>query len=228
MKNIIDPQNKSLKLSSLSSADKQIILDIINAELYPKTVKEIKNKVLRTGRKIPEYLITRTLRSLLSEDKVRFKGGRWMNNDAFSQSKTIQTGYSSRIIEFPKLSDTAEQVLPDANRYNPELEDGTWSKFRNLISYYSECLRNEEGADAFSFLDDIGKNYMYATACRPEIELLDHSLAIHIRQTCNESRSHSSPVYRCEHLTTPRLILVKSIACSATSNYSCWLVISFV
>ena len=66
MKNIIDPQNKSLKLSSLSSADKQIILDIINGELYPKTVKEIKNKVLRTGRKIPEYLMHRDISKLLN------------------------------------------------------------------------------------------------------------------------------------------------------------------
>ena len=152
-----------MKLSSTSVTDKKAILDIINEELYPKTAKEIRIKLLRTGRKIPEYLITRTLRSLLSEDKVRYKGGRWMNNETFSQSNTIQTGYPSRIVELPTLSDAAEEVLPNANKPDPEFEDGTWSKFRNLISYYSECLRNEEGADASSFIDDIGKKYMYAT-----------------------------------------------------------------
>ncbi len=83
-----------MELSSTSVTDKKAILDIINEELYPKTAKEIRIKLLRTGRKIPEYLITRTLRSLLSEDKVRYKGGRWMNNETFSQSNTIQTGSS--------------------------------------------------------------------------------------------------------------------------------------
>ena len=122
-----------MKLSSISVTDKKAILDIINEELYPKTAKEIRIKLLRTGRKIPEYLITRTLRSLLSEDKVRYKGGRWMNNETFSQSNTIQTGYPSRIVELPTLSDAAEEALPNANKPDPEFEDGTWSLTDNSV-----------------------------------------------------------------------------------------------
>ena len=45
-------------------------------QTYPCTVKTFRGKLKHTGRDIPEYLITRALRSLLSDDKVRFKGGR--------------------------------------------------------------------------------------------------------------------------------------------------------
>ena len=63
-------------LITLSDKDKKIIGQIIEEQTYPCTVKTLRGKLKHSGRDIPEYLITRALRSLLSDDKVRFKGGR--------------------------------------------------------------------------------------------------------------------------------------------------------
>ena len=64
-------------LNQLSSTETQSILDVLNRERYPKSVRDIRSKLIINGSKIPEYLITRSLRGLLSEGKVHFRGGRW-------------------------------------------------------------------------------------------------------------------------------------------------------
>jgi len=158
-------------LITLSDKDKKIIGQIIEEQTYPCTVKTLRGKLKHSGRDIPEYLITRALRSLLSDDKVRFKGGRWMSNDLYEHVNIPQTGYSTRIVELPTLSSEGEKVISSVLTSKPIDDDsasanisvGTWGHFRKLVSYYSECLRNEEGADASAFIGDIGKKYIYAS-----------------------------------------------------------------
>ena len=164
-----------LGLNMVSESDKNVISQILKEQTYPCTVKVLRGKLKHTGRDIPEYLITRTLRSLLSDDKVRFKGGRWMSNDLYEHVNAPQTGYSTRTVELPTLSSYGEKVISSVLASDPNdngsaatqpttnISEGPWGRFRNLISYYSECLRNEEGADASAFIDDIGKKYIYAT-----------------------------------------------------------------
>lgn len=162
-------------LNTVSDNDKKSIRQIIEEQTYPSTVKVLRGKLKHTGRDIPEYLITRTLRSLLSNDKVRFKGGRWMSNDLYEYVNVPQTGYSIKTVELPTLSSEGQKVISSvlasdtngngsaATQPTTNISEGPWGKFRNLISYYSECLRNEEGADASAFIDEIGKKYIYAT-----------------------------------------------------------------
>ncbi len=62
--------------------------------------------------------------------------------------------YSRELIDFKKTDkDVSEEV--------PKKRSGEWDKFRSLLKYYEECLRNEEGADASAFIDDIGKKYLF-------------------------------------------------------------------
>jgi len=158
-------------LKTLSENDKMTIGQIIEEQTYPCTVKVLRGKLKHTGRDIPEYLITRTLRSLLSDDKIRFKGGRWMSNNLYENINLPQTGFSTKPVELPKLSIEGNKVISsvltsapiDNESESANISDGTWSQFRKLVSYYSECLRNEEGADASAFIDDIGKKYIYAS-----------------------------------------------------------------
>jgi len=159
-------------ISIISKFDKDAIIQILSNEIYPRSVKEIRGKLRHTGINVPEYLITRTLRSLLSEGQLRYKAGRWMSNEVYDQTKVIQTGFSPRSIERPKLSKIGEHVLQikgsDTSGKTTPTENGTsgqvgpWGTFRKLLSYYSECIRNEEGAEASAFVEEIGKKYLYA------------------------------------------------------------------
>jgi len=164
-----------LDLIKVSENDRDAIAQILAAETYPRTVKEIRGKLRHTGRDIPEYLISRALRSLLSDGKLHFKGGRWMSNELYDQVKEVRTGFTQRTVERPQLTLDGERALkPDFKRTSEDEEQsvsdqeahaprGPWDTFRSLAAYYSECLRNEEGADASAFIEDIGKKYLFAS-----------------------------------------------------------------
>jgi len=170
----MDQSTHSIKVSD---NDKEAIEQILFNETYPRTVKEIRGKLKHTGRVLPEYLITRTLRSLLSDGRLRFKAGRWMSNELYDQTQEIQTGFFTRNIERPSLSSTSENILTTQGSKSDEGTNtrptetpgiisnrrrGPWGTFKNLLSYYSECLRNEESADASAYVEEIGKRYLYA------------------------------------------------------------------
>ena len=98
-------------LQTVQDGDKDVITKILAKQSYTCTVKVIKGKLKNTGRDLPEYIITRTLRIFLAEGGARFKGGRWMSNELFGQIKEVQTGFSPRSIERPKLSPNGEKAL---------------------------------------------------------------------------------------------------------------------
>ena len=164
-------------IQSLSKHDETAIVEILQNELYPCSVKDIRRKLKRAGLDYPEYLILRSLRSMLSEGSLRYKAGRWMTSDLFEQIQVAQTGFVPKNIHGPELSaegqkarqisDTPElpstqTIGSDQDESKPESgQDGPWSTFRNLIKYYSECIRSEEGADASGFIGDIGKQYVF-------------------------------------------------------------------
>jgi very-short-patch-repair endonuclease len=157
-----------LTLKHLSPSEVKLILDILDSERYPKSVRDIRSKLKITGRDIPEYLITRSLRSLLLEGKVHFKRGRWISESIKKQLETPSLGFSEKDVNISSLSNTANQILKfdksekTTKNIKKVSRSGDWGTFRLLIDYYIECLRSEEGADASSFVEDIGKNYIFA------------------------------------------------------------------
>ena len=155
-------------ISPLSDFDKQILLEIIREQLYPKSAKELRSLIRKHGLQFPEYLITRALKELISEDKVRFKGGRWMSPELHSQIGTPQSGYSPKTIEAPSLSPEGQKVSIPGKVAVSKIDDddipedrGPWVTFRRLLRYYQECVRDEGGADASSFLNQIGKQFVF-------------------------------------------------------------------
>ena len=133
------------ELKQLTEFDKDEIIQILDVQTYPRTVKQIRGKLKLTGRNLPEYLITRALRSLQSDDKVRFKGGRWMSNEIYENIKVPQTGYTPNIVDFPELSDAGGKAISSSITSKPVLDEssgtesssnissGPWGQFRNLI-----------------------------------------------------------------------------------------------
>ena len=164
-------------IQSLSKNDETAILEILQNELYPSSVKDVRRKLKRVGLDYPEYLILRSLRSMLSEGTLRFKAGRWMTAELFEQVQVSQAGFVPKNIDGPKLStlsqsdgEYSESDFPTESGFtdNGQAEhiskthsSGPWGTFRKLIRYYSECIRSEEGADASGFISDLGKQYIF-------------------------------------------------------------------
>lgn len=164
-------------IQSLSKNDEAEILEILQNELYPSSVKDVRRKLKRIGLDYPEYLILRSLRSMLSEGTLRFKAGRWMTSELFDQVQVSQAGFAPKNIDGPKLSTLSqsdgehpESDLPaesgfadngQAEHISKKDSSGSWGTFRKLIKYYSECIRSEEGADASGFISDLGKQYIF-------------------------------------------------------------------
>jgi very-short-patch-repair endonuclease len=164
-------------IQSLSKHDKTAIIEILQNELYPCSVKDIRRKLKRNGLDYPEYLILRSLRSMLSDGTLRFKAGRWMTSELFEQVQATQAGFAPKNINGPELSTLGESVTQEANdkefadtgftgtdereESSNNINVGPWGTFRKLLKYYSECIRSEEGADASGFIGDLGKQHIF-------------------------------------------------------------------
>jgi len=173
-------------LENVTGKDKDHIFDVLEDETYPCSATDIRMKLKKSGVILPEYLITRSLRILLSEGKAQLNGRKWSISSSF-ESKGSSIGYAPRKIELPIDIFKKEPVSPIIGPKSPpevevcqnndsskilepfgdpdiDLAKGPWGKFRNIISYYMECVRNEEGASASSFIDEIGKKYFFVNS----------------------------------------------------------------
>lgn len=160
-------------LNRITDFEKQILLEVLEEQVYPKSVKELRRLIRTRGINHPEYLITRALRELVSEDKVRFKGGRWMRPELSEQLGIDQAGYIKNSVSPPIVSVATRSILDDQEssiqsehedaEYVPHKEAyrGEWGTFRRLLKYYRECVRDEEGADASGFLTDLNKQFVF-------------------------------------------------------------------
>jgi superfamily I DNA and/or RNA helicase len=175
-------KNNSMTVEDYQDLEKKAVLEALHRSCRGLSVKEIRTAVwVNFKRKLPEYYLSRLLRKLSSDGGVSFQKGRWtLSADNFLNNKAPSR--SSTGVDFPLLSalgldaiDSAATAqcyvttgLPNENlsqSRNPAQEiferSGPWSKFRNLIAYYKECIRNEEGADASAFINEYGRRYLY-------------------------------------------------------------------
>ncbi|MFC1896420.1 hypothetical protein ACFL0Q_07140 [Thermodesulfobacteriota bacterium] len=54
-----------------------------------------------------------------------------------------------------------EEVETKYRQPETEAALGRWGIFRKLLTYYRQCIRNEEGADASAFQNELGKRFLY-------------------------------------------------------------------
>ena len=87
-------------LENVSGEDKDHIFDVLEEETYPCSVTDIRMKLKKRGVALPDYLITRSLRILLSEGKAQLNGRKWSIRSSFD-SKNSSIGYAPRKIEIP-------------------------------------------------------------------------------------------------------------------------------
>lgn len=122
---------------------------------------------------------------LANEGILNPKGNKWSVyiRESESSPKKIETQAVS--LQYPELSPHGLAALKSINPLNPFTQvgpdpkteqplkgtensaqsifeaEGPWSKFRRLVAYYKECVRNEDGPDASAFLSDFGKKFLY-------------------------------------------------------------------
>ena len=74
-------------LENVSGKDKDHIFDVLEEETYPCSVTDIRMKLKKSGVALPDYLITRSLRILLSEGKAQLNGRKWSISSGFEKSR---------------------------------------------------------------------------------------------------------------------------------------------
>lgn len=164
-------------------------VDIENEKIYQllsKSQRALSVSEIRIALKasynesLPDYQITRHLRKRSQEGIYSYLRGKWiLSSETYAQRKKTIDNQEGRIIPpalsalgIDALNNSSEKKLlikkdsTEEEKAEEELQDldllkGPWSKFRSLISYYKECIRSEEGAEATAFLDDFGKTYLH-------------------------------------------------------------------
>lgn len=157
------------------------ILQLLKESQKALSVNEIRLSLkLRHNRVVPNFQIIRYLRGLLKEGNSSYSIGRWtfpseepLHFEKIARRRTrkvappilsplgIDALNKHNKTSLFKYDEKGKYEEPEENSQELKLTRGPWAKFRNLISYYKECVRSEEGADASAFLDDFGSSYLY-------------------------------------------------------------------
>ena len=120
-------------LENVTGEDKDQIFDVLEKETYPCSVTDIRMKLKKRGVALPDYLITRSLRILLSEGKAQLNGRKWSISSGFEKSRRYvkqgsSIGYAPRKIEIPidisKIINCRKPVAPSGPKSPPEGGDG--------------------------------------------------------------------------------------------------------
>ena len=154
-----------LNISDISTA----ILQVLNEAQILLSSRQIASRVRELGFNLSEYQIIAHLRKLNQEGYVTFQGQKWLAN---IKHRPKNKKYLSRI-DFPKLSDETQRILHQVEPASDKITNGpqkvknyrtgnaNWEVFRGLLDYYRQCIRNEEGAEAFAYQNQFGERFLY-------------------------------------------------------------------
>ena len=147
------------------------LTEILSGSPIPLSLKDLGVRLRLSHYGLADYQISALLRGMLREGRVELKNGRWLITPL--SERNIGSSRYFKLIQ-PSLSPEALSCLDRAPR---KLSDGTaegntkeaqplpssdrWATFRKLVAYYKQCIRNEEGADASAFQNEIGKRFIY-------------------------------------------------------------------
>jgi very-short-patch-repair endonuclease len=147
-----------------------LIIEVLNRSASSLTSRQISARVRRKCPNTPDFLVVRSLRDLYREGRVDYVKGRW---HVKLEQTDIDIGHH-HAVHLPRFSDEARSILSKVEHPFHEVSahssdeltqenflEGPWSLFRRLVRYYRQCIRNEEGANASAFQNQIGDNFIY-------------------------------------------------------------------
>ena len=159
----------------LESSTTDLLVGLLHASMVPLSTRDLAIRIRSRHLRLSDHEVGFFLRHMLQQGQVEFRRGRW---SAPSRSESFR---SRTTVAPPTLSPESLSLLRPATSYLPggvpqsrvewnasqpemlEAEDyiGRWRTFRRLVSYYRQCIRNEEGADASAFQNEFGKRFLY-------------------------------------------------------------------
>ena len=162
-------------IPSLEDSSSGKLLKLLCASSLPLSTRELGVRLRLHHVRLQDHEVGYLLRNLVNEGKVSFRMGRW--TAVPSPEATIVIPFPTA---FPLLSNETLSILGQkTHAYTSEiphneteigteidhpsinLYSGRWGTFRKLVAYYRQCVRQEEGADASAFQNEIGKSFIY-------------------------------------------------------------------
>ena len=150
------------------------ILSILNASSRPLLVIDIRHKLFIQGKHIPNFAIVAELRRLMKEGLVTFEKPRWQSSNGKVIESAINNDHNRHGIHFPYISDEARSLLVSSSFPSPSktssipptpeeviLSLGPWEKFRSLVNYYCDCIRNDGRAEAKAFFNESNNTFLF-------------------------------------------------------------------
>lgn len=160
------------------SALDTVLLNIIETSSLSLSTREISFKLRSRNFIVPDYQVSKALRKLLGSGQLLFQKNKWSARK--KDSSGITPPISPKIITPPPPSPELEELQKElgiGQKPTVVVEDiieptedeqefaidygGEWGKFRRLVSYYRKCVKNEEGAEAIAYVDQVFKNYIF-------------------------------------------------------------------
>ena len=162
-----------------SDAYETALLDIVKSSASSLSARDIACRLRSRHLAVPDYKVTKCLRGMLSAGQVQYQRGKW--TQGLKENVGTSQIIPPRSIALPTPEPELESILKGIKldrRINGAIEDtqqayserveqvsaeeeGQWGKFRRLVSYYRKCIKNEEGAEAFAFLNQHLERYIY-------------------------------------------------------------------
>jgi very-short-patch-repair endonuclease len=151
------------------------LLAILNASPFPLSTRDLGVRLRLQHLRMPDYQVSALLRSMLDEGRVNFRTGRWsafhssetgsppspMALPALSRESLTILGLKSQGVQLAPPSDGTAHIQTEIDAVDADIYSGRWGTFRKLVAYYRQCIRQEEGADASAFQNELGKSFLY-------------------------------------------------------------------
>jgi len=143
----------------------------------PLTTHEVASRLGFGHSRPPDFEVTKALRELLRQGLVEFTRGRWQALEAqaaqriatkdqlgvpeISLESAQQIGLDWLTIGIAQQGNSTKWVNDLSLDDSRHADSGRWAKFRKLLEYYRQCVRTESGAEASSYLNMVGKQFIY-------------------------------------------------------------------
>lgn len=138
------------------------IIHHLNSSAHPLGLRAL-SSTLRRQVDAPDYLVVQHLRKLMQQGAVECENGDWRSTKRESGDRSFSLPHVSRQTHeciwskelWPFYHDD-QRTDEDANFHHER-----WGLFRRLLKYYIQCVRNEEGADAHAYLNQLNSNFLF-------------------------------------------------------------------
>jgi len=138
------------------------ILQHLERAKRPVKLRDLSTSLRKRGT-APDYIVLRHLRELMRQGEAECVNGAWRSTCRHSDDGLFRLPCVSRQTHEEIWS---REPWPFHHSKEEMVEESSvdrerWGLFRKLIKYYIQCVRNEEGADAHAYLNQLNTNLIF-------------------------------------------------------------------